>query len=88
MNATGYPGKTLSRAVKLRHTCKGQHTNAENDGGGQALARVLTEFGIDGSLRGSSDSSDQAEEGGENNVIEDSSHCCMWLRWEEKGENV
>lgn len=69
--------QNINQGSEIETLVRGQHTNAEDDGGGQALARVLTELGIDGSLRGSSDSSDQAEEGGENNVIEDSSHCCM-----------
>jgi hypothetical protein len=76
--AKHYPGKAIFRFLKnTEKLAKGEHTDAEDDGGRQALARILTELGIDGSLRGGSNTSDQAEEGGENNVIKDSSHCCM-----------
>lgn len=45
-------------------------TNNEDDGGGETLAGELAELGVDSSLGGSGDTTDQAQEGAESDVIE------------------
>jgi len=45
-------------------------TGGKDNGGGEALARVLAKLGVNDSLRGSGDASDQAEEDAEDGVFE------------------
>ena len=46
-------------------------TKSKDNSRGETLTSVLAELGIDGSLRGRGDSSDQAEEGAKDNTVED-----------------
>lgn len=45
-------------------------TCGKHNGRGETLARVLAKLGVDDSLRGSGDASDQAEEDTENGILE------------------
>lgn len=45
-------------------------TSGKDNGGGETLARVFAKLGVNDSLRGSGDASDQAEKDAENGVLE------------------